>query len=149
MLPFRAANIGGAVLLGALGAITLLAVPASILPGFPLSAVGWSCLAWALVWLVGEILANGASRIQRDGSQIFREANIAGPSLVGLAGTMLLVAAPATLGSVQIPVHRIGWILLAASLIWLVGETVANGVTRSRRRSAHLDDDPPGPILLS
>src|SRR5690625_7001794 len=66
----------------------------------------------------------------------FREASVGQPILTAIAATVVIVAAPARYQGV--PVVIIGWILLAWSLVWLVGEIIANGTARSEEHTSEL-----------
>lgn len=145
MLPFREASVGQPILTAIAATVVLVAAPATY-QGIPVATIGWILLAWSLVWLVGEIIANGTARAQMNGNLIFREANMRSPSLLGAAGTILLLAAPDQVG--QIPVTTIGWVVTVGATLWLVVEAVANGVTRARSRRRQVDDRQGPPIIL-
>lgn len=90
-------------------------------------------IAWSATWLLGEIIANGTARAQMNGNLMFREADMRDPCLLGALGSGLLLLAPEEF--LRVPLHTIGWVVLAGAVLWLVLEAVANGVTRARRRS--------------
>lgn len=146
MLPFRTAHIGGAIAMAALGAILVFAVPADLVPHLAVHSAGWAILGWGFVWLKGEIVANGAAGRSGEWAQSYREAFIGGPALIGAAGTLTLILAPAHFRS--FPLHTIGLIVLIAAVAWLVAEVWANGVRRSRGRSERRDETDP-PVILS
>lgn len=145
MLSFREASIGQPILGLIVGIVLIIALPEG-LAGVPTSAVGWIVGAWSLVWLLGEIIANGTARAQMNGNLMFREANMRDPSILGALGTGLLLLAPAEVA--QIPLHTIGWIILGGAVLWLVLEAIANGVTRSRRRARQPQDPETSPRIL-
>src|SRR5699024_9757242 len=60
----------------------------------------------------------------------FREASVGQTILAAIAATILLVAAPARYQGID--VSAIGWIVLAWSVVWRVGEVSANGTARYR-----------------
>ena len=145
MLSFREASIGQPILGLIVGIVLIFALPDG-LAGVPTSAVGWIVGAWSLVWLLGEIIANGTARAQTNGNLMFREANMRDPSILGALGTGLLLLAPAEV--TQIPLHTIGLIILGGASLWLVLEAIANGVTRSRRRARQPQDPETSPRIL-
>ncbi|MCG7308318.1 hypothetical protein [Brachybacterium sp. ACRRE] len=148
MLPFREASIGKPIVALVLGVIVLVAVPRDLY-GYPTAPLGWIVIIWAGVCLIGEILANGTARAQANGNLMFREANMLSPSLLGALGSVLVVYAPPSIGTV--PLHSVGWVIVAGATAWLILEAVANGVTRARRRPRNdSGDDASGrpPIIL-
>ncbi|MDN5688496.1 MAG: hypothetical protein L0G94_17720 [Brachybacterium sp.] len=145
MLPFREASVGQPILVAIAATVVLVAAPARY-QGIPVATTGWILLAWSLVWLVGEIIANGTARAQLNGNLIFREANMRSPSLLGAVGSILLLAAPDQVG--QIPIGTVGWVVTAGATVWLVVEAVANGVTRARSRRRQDDARQGPPIIL-
>lgn len=90
MLPFREASVGQPILAAIVAAVVLVAASARY-QGIPVATIGWVLLVWSLVWLVGEIIANGTARTQMNGSLIFREANMRSPGLLGAVGSILLL----------------------------------------------------------
>lgn len=145
MLPFREASVGQPLLAAIVAAVVLVAAPARY-QGIPVVTIGWVLLVWSLVWLVGEIVANGTARAQMNGNLIFREVNMRSPSLLGAVGSILLLAAPDQVG--QIPVVTIGWVVTAGGTVWLVVGAVANGVTRARGRRRPEESRQVPPIIL-
>lgn len=145
MLPFRKASVGQPILAAIAATVVLVAAPAQY-QGIPVATIGWILLAWSLVWLLGEIIANGTARSQLGGNLIFREANMRSPSLLGAAGSILLLAAPEQVD--QIPVGTIGWVVTAGAAVWLVVEAIANGVTRARGRRRQGEARQGPPIIL-
>ena len=144
MLPFREASVGQPILTAIAATVVIVAAPARY-QGVPVVIIGWILLAWSLVWLVGEIIAKGTARAQMNCNLIFREANIRSPSLLGAAGSILLLVAPDQIG--QVPVGTVGWIVTVGAVAWLVIESVANGVTRARGRR-RLDNTRQGPPII-
>src|SRR5699024_2847606 len=121
--PLREASVGPPLWAAIAATILLVAAPARY-QGIDVSAIGWIVLAWSIVWLVGEVIANGTARHRSGGNLIFREANMRSPSLLGAIGTILLVVAPDQVG--QVPVSTIGWVISLGAVVWLVVEAVAN-----------------------
>src|SRR5690625_6901326 len=123
MLPFREASVGQPILTAIAATVVIVAAPTRY-QGVPVVIIGWILLAWSLVWLVGEIIANGTARAQMNGNLLFREANMRSPSLLGAAGSILLLVAPDQIG--QVPVGTVGWIFTVVAVEWLAIESVAD-----------------------
>ncbi|UQN30497.1 hypothetical protein [Brachybacterium kimchii] len=145
MLPFREASVGKPIIALVLGVIWLVAVPADLY-GYPTAPLGWIVIIWAGVCLIGEIVANGTARAQANGNLMFRRANMFSPSVLGALGSLLVVYAPESLGTV--PVHTVGWVIVAGAVAWLALEAIANGVTRARRRTRSDDGESGRPPII-
>lgn len=145
-MPFRESNIGGPILMGLAGAIILILAPATYM-GLRIDVLSWILIAWAVIWLVGETVANGTARAQMNGNLIFREANMGTPSMIGALGSVLIWAIPHGLIP-AVPLGKVGAVLLGGALVWLVVETLANGVTRRRGRTNDPDRGDAPPVII-
>lgn len=145
-MPLRDSNIGGPIVMGLTGAIVRIIGPSSY-EGLRVDVLAWSLIGWAIVWLLGEVIANGTAKAQMTGNLMFREANMGAPSMLGALGTVMLWANIEAMIP-AVPFEKIGLVLVIGAVIWLIGEAIANGVTRSRSAGRRREDETHPPVII-